>query len=126
MQNESEDYVNFKKWGLVAPMVKLRRVGKEKAVKLNQRKYFKSSGCNLGSNHIWFYTDTDSCVTCTQTTARSLGRKGTDPQLLFEIKYFGVIYRKRPLISNMLIDFKYFKPFKELEVWIIYLKQMNK
>jgi len=66
-------------------MVKLRRVGKEKAVKLKQRKYFKSSGCNLGSNHIWFYTDTDRCVTCTQTTARSLGRKGTDPQLLFEI-----------------------------------------
>ena len=97
-------------------MVKLRRVGKEKAVKLKQRKYFKSSGCNLGSNHIWFYTDTDSCVTCAQTTARSLGRKGTDPQLLLEIKYFGVIYRKRPLISNMLIDFKYFKPFKEIEV----------
>ena len=72
-------------------MVKLRRVGKEKAVKLNQRKYFKSSGCNLG-------------------------RKGTDPQLLLEIKYFGVVYRKRPLISNMLIDFKYFKPFKEIEV----------
>ena len=97
-------------------MVKLRRVGKEKAVKLNQCKYFKSSGCNLGNNHIWFYTDTDRCVTCTQTTARSLGRKGTDPQLLLEIKYFGVVYRKRPLISNMLIDFKYFKPFKEIEV----------
>ena len=97
-------------------MVKLRRVGKEKAVKLKQRKYFQSSGCNLGSNHIWFYTDTDRCVTCTQTTARSLGRKGTDPQLLLEIKYFGVVYRKRPLISNMLIDFKYFKPFKEIEV----------
>ena len=97
-------------------MVKLRRVGKEKAVKLKQRKYFKSSGCNLGSNHIWFYTDTDRCVTCTQTTVRSLGRKGTDPQLLLEIKYFGVVYRKRPLISNMLIDFKYFKPFKEIEV----------
>ena len=97
-------------------MVKLRRVGKEKAVKLKQRKYFKSSGCNLGSNHIWFYTDTDRCVTCAQTTARSLGRKGTYPQLLLEIKYFGVVYRKRPLISNMLIDFKYFKPFKEIEV----------
>ena len=97
-------------------MVKLRRVGKEKAVKLKQRKYFKSGGCNLGSNHIWFYTDTDRCVTCTQTTARSLGRKGTDPQLLLEIKYFGAVYRKRPLISNMLIDFKYFKPFKEIEV----------
>ena len=97
-------------------MVKLRRVGKEKAVKLKQRKYFKSRGCNLGINHIWFYTDTDRCVTCTQTTARSLGRKGTDPQLLLEIKYFGVVYRKRPLISNMLIDFKYFKPFKEIEV----------
>ena len=95
-------------------MLKLKRVGRKKALTLGQPKYFKKDGCVFNSNHIWFYTDTDLCCGCFQSRVRGLSHKEKDSELLAEIRFFGVVYQKRPLIDGKLIDFKYMKPFKEI------------
>lgn len=95
-------------------MLKLKRVGKKRALTLEQPKYFKKGGCVFNSNHIWFYTDTDLCCGCFQSRVRGLSHKEQDTELLAEIRFFGVVYQKRPLIDGKLIDFKYMKQFKEI------------